>query len=166
MSIIFLDIDGVLNSMPYFESIKDKEKDGKYTEISDYHLRKLAQIYHTCNAQIVLASTWKELDDQSNKSAYDMYQYLIRSLEKYDMKIFDKTPDCNVDRPLEIATWLKSPYAESINFVILDDDFTKKDYAKYGIADHLVQTHFFCENIVEGGLQQGHVDRAIQILQK
>ena len=42
--IIFLDIDGVLNSLPYFESIKDTNE--TYNEISDFHLKKLAEIYH------------------------------------------------------------------------------------------------------------------------
>ena len=55
MNIIFLDIDGVLNSLPYFESMKDTDE--TYNEISDFHLEKLAEIYHTCNAEIVLSST-------------------------------------------------------------------------------------------------------------
>ena len=58
MNIIFLDIDGVLNSLPYFESIKGVKYD-KYNEISNFHLKKLSEIYHTCNAKIFLSSTWR-----------------------------------------------------------------------------------------------------------
>ena len=43
MNIIFLDIDGVLNSLPYFESIKGVKYD-KYNEISNFHLKKLSEI--------------------------------------------------------------------------------------------------------------------------
>ena len=62
-NIIFLDIDGVLNSMPYFDKQNHSPPDGKHHEIYDYHLQQLSQIVHTCNAQIVLSSTWRELDD-------------------------------------------------------------------------------------------------------
>lgn len=62
VNIIFLDVDGVLNSMAYFESLNGLEnslhKDGQYNDISDFHLQMLSKIYHTCDANIVLTSTW------------------------------------------------------------------------------------------------------------
>ena len=51
--IIFLDIDGILNSKAYFENNKQKG----HIEISDYHLKLPAQIYRTCDVRIVL-SLW------------------------------------------------------------------------------------------------------------
>lgn len=162
MNIIFLDIDGVLNSMPYCKSVQLKKG---YKEISDFHLKKLSEIYHSCDAKIVLASTWKDLDDKSNKSAYEMYQYLIQSLAKYNMSIYDKTPDFDGNRPLEIATWLQTNKDQACNnFVILDDDWMSEEYAVYELADKLIQTRFFCNDISEGGLQQEHVKKAIEIL--
>lgn len=164
MNIIFLDIDGVLNSLPYFESIKGIKHD-KYNEISNFHLKKLSEIYHICNAQIVLSSTWRELDDPLDTNCYPMYEYLVKSLEKYGMKIMSKTPVINMNRPLEIVTWLNNRSdKDSIKFVSLDDDFSVEDYAQYGIEDKLIHTKFFCNDISEGGLQQEHVDRAIKIL--
>lgn len=88
--IIFLDIDGVLNSKAYFESIKENEipaAEKIYNEISEFHVKLLSEIYHACDAKIVLASTWKELDDPSDLKAYCMYQYLVDTLAQYDMKI-------------------------------------------------------------------------------
>ena len=169
VNIIFLDCDGVLNSMAYFEWLKESRnslhKDGEYDEISDFHLQMLSKIYHTCNAHIVLTSTWRELDDESDMNCYPMYQYLVKSLAKYDMKIISKTPVINMNRPLEIVTWLDSRAdKDEIKFVSLDDDFSKEDYEKYGIGDCLVHTRFFCNDISEGGLQQEHVYRAIEIL--
>lgn len=169
MNIIFLDVDGVLNSMAYFESLKGSEdslhKDGQYNDISDFHLQMLSKIYHTCDANIVLTSTWRELDDESDMNCYPMYQYLIDSLAKYNMKIISKTPVVNMNRPLEIVTWLDNRVdKDEIKFVSLDDDFSKEDYEEYGIGDCLVHTRFFCNDISEGGLQQEHVDRAIKIL--
>ena len=53
---------------------------------------------------------------------------------------------------------------ENIKYVSLDDDFSKEQYDKYGIGDCLVHTSFFCDDVSEGGLQQEHVYRAIEIL--
>lgn len=161
MKIIMLDIDGVLNSLAYFEQNPCKG----YVVISDFHLQMLAKIYHTCDAKIVLSSSWRELDDETDIFSYQQYKYLVDELARYDMEIIDKTPYIDMERPLEIKTWLDNqPNKDKIKFVSLDDDFTKREYDKYGIGDCLVKTKFFCDDISEGGLQQEHVDRAIEIL--
>lgn len=164
MNIIFLDIDGVLNSMAYFK-LNKKTKESLFNDISDFHLQKLAEIYHKCDAHIVLSSTWRELDDEYNVTCYQMWQYLVESLGKYGMKIMSKTPVIDQNRPLEIKTWLDSRIdKDKIKFVSLDDDFNRESYDKYGIGDCLVHTKFFCNTLEEGGLQQEHVDMAIKIL--
>ena len=161
MNIIFLDVDGVLNSKPYFESIKVVGG----LSVSDYHLQQLAKIYHTCNAKIVLSSSWRCLNDPSDIHVYRMYQYLLDELARYDMEIMDHTPNLKSNRPLEIKTWLDSREdKEQINFVSLDDDFPAEEYAAYGIESCLVQTKFFCKTEEEGGLQLRHVEQAIKIL--
>lgn len=167
-NIIFLDIDGVLNSMPYFDKQNHSPPDGKHHEIRDYHLQQLSQIVHTCNAQIVLSSTWRELDDiLDDPSAYSMRQYLTEALADYDMYIFDKTPIIHFNRPLEIATWLRAqPDKDTLCFISLDDDFTKAEYDAYGIGGHLIQTQFFCQTMEEGGLQQKHVKQAIALFER
>lgn len=153
--IIFLDIDGVLNSMAYFKNVK--EEDG-LKEISDFHLQKLSEIYHTAGAEIVLCSTWRTL-----RADNEMYQYLVNSLAKYNMKIFDKTPVIAMDRPLEIYSWLEEQ-SEEVRYVILDDDYPAEEYEEYGLEDHLIRTVFYCFEESEGGLQDTHVKKAIGIL--
>lgn len=169
MNIIFLDVDGVLNSIAYFKWLNESgnplHKNNKYIEISDYHLQMLAKIYHTCNAKIVLSSTWRELDCTDNKSCKEMYKYLTDELARYNMFIFDKTPVIVQNRPLEIKTWLDNRVDKNeIRFVSLDDDFSKDEYDEYGIGEYLVKTEFFCKDISDSGLQQEHVDKAIEIL--
>lgn len=143
--IIFLDIDGVLNSKAYFDSIKESEilaTEKIHIEISEYHVKLLSELCHACDAKIVLASTWKELDDPSNSKAYCMYQYLY-----------------------EIFMWLQARTDKNeIQAVILDDDFNRSEYRKYGLENILVQTKFFVNKISDGGLQQKHVSEAIHIL--
>lgn len=125
----------------------------------------LAKIYHSCDAKIVLSSTWRQLDDKLELAEYSMYEYLVNSLAKYNMKIMSRTPVVDMIRPLEIVTWLSNQNnRENIRFVSLDDDFSLEEYKKYGIGNCLVHTKYFCYEESEGGLQQEHVDKAIKIL--
>jgi len=151
--------------MAYFESLGMKKYRPCHDEISNYNLQMLSHVYHTCNAHIVLSSTWRTLDDSEHTESYAMYKYLEDSLAKHDMKIMSKTPVIGHNRPLEIKTWLdKRVDGDDISFVSLDDDFGKDQYREYGIEDYLIHTKFFCKELSEGGLQQEHVDRAIRIL--
>lgn len=153
MNIIFLDIDGVLNSMAYFENLKDK----KYNEIDESKLPLLQKMVTENNAQLVLSSTWRYLDDTQHTECYEMWQYLINTLDKYDLKIIDKTPIINGNRPLEIKTWLENNNTQKINWVSIEDDFPEKDYIKYDLGGHLIETKFFTYSIDDGGLQEKHV---------
>lgn len=100
-NIIFLDIDGVLNSFPYDQSTSGSEE---FQEIRDFHTKKLAKIYHECNAKIVLSSTWRTL--REDIATRPMYDYLVKELSKYGMTIYDKTPIRSMNRPKEISEWL------------------------------------------------------------
>lgn len=166
MNIVFLDIDGVLNSMPYFESIKDK-RDRTHNEIDESKLPLLKRIVEENNAHIVLSSTWRDLDHEEETYCYAMWQYLINSLAKYDMKIMSKTPLIAQKRPLEIKTWLDNRVdKEDIKWISLDDDCSEEDYEEYGIGGHLVHTKFFTYDINDGGLQEKHVALARQLFQE
>lgn len=163
MNIVFLDIDGVLNSMPYFESIKGK-RDKIYNEIDESKLPLLKRIVEENNAHIVLSSTWRDLDHEEESCCYTMWQYLVNSLARYDMKIISKTPLIAQKRPLEIKTWLDNRVdKEDIKWISLDDDYNEEDYKEFGIGGHLVHTKFFTYDINDGGLQERHVELAKQL---
>lgn len=162
MNIIFLDVDGVLNSSAYFEQNKNKKG---HNDLRDFHLQMLAKIYHTCNAKIVLSSSWRELDVEDDIHVYWVYEYLVDTLAKYGIEIIDKTPCIDNNRPLEIKTWIDQREDKNeIKFISLDDDFSRERYEEYGIGDCLIKTEFYCKEISEGGLQQRHVDEAIRKL--
>ena len=166
MNLIFLDVDGVLNSSAYFEPFLEQEPaPGERYEISDYYLQMLAEIYHTCNAGIVLSSSWRTLNDRADQEAAAMYRYLEQSLAGYRMEIMSATPVIGMNRPLEIASWLESRRdLETLRYVSLDDNFEKADYETYGIGHCLVRTSFFCDQMTEGGLCKKHVKQAIRKL--
>lgn len=154
MNIIFLDIDGVLNSYAYYKETGN-----------DLNLKSvdiLSQIYHKFNCKIVLSSTWRELKDISEESAQKMWKHLVDTLSKYNMEIYDITPIIKNNRPLEIATWLQNNSCS--NFLILYDDFPLLEYKKYGLEKHVVKTIYFTYKIENGGLQEKHKDKAFKIL--
>lgn len=164
MNIIFLDVDGVLNSSPYFEKIhKDKTP---YKQLSEFYLKNLSQIYHKCNAKIVLSSTWRKRPFEDKD-----YQYLVKSLEKYGMEIYSKTPVIDNKRPLEIKSrlienkvWHSSQlHKQDINFVILEDDY-EDGYKKHNLDKNLVKTSFFGDSIDKCGLNEDATNLAIKIL--
>lgn len=154
MNIIFLDIDGVLNSYAYYKETEN-DLDLKAIDI-------LSQIYHKFNCKIVLSSTWRELKDISDESAQKMWKHLVDTLSKYNMEIYDITPTIKNNRPLEIATWLQNNSCS--NYVILDDDFPLLEYKKYGLEKHVVKTIYFTYKVENGGLQKKHKDKAFKIL--
>lgn len=161
MKILFLDIDGVLNSGPYLKSLTIMP--GQHQEIRDYHVQLLSEICHKHRAKIVLCSTWRVLDSDHSPVARKMWLYLQECLQKHNLTIFSKTPVLGGNRPLEIKTWLTNHY-DIESFVILDDDFPLEEYRQYGLERNLVKTKYFCEKIEDGGLQRGHFGQINDIL--
>lgn len=157
MNVLFLDIDGVLNSMLYCDQQRDKKG---HNEIDESKLPLLKRIVDENDALIVLSSTWRDLEGDDNPSCIEMWNYLIDSLAKYGMQIAESTPYVHCNRPLEIKAWLEKYqllHGESVNWISLDDDFSEKDYEAAGIGGHLIQTKFFVKSFDEGGLLEKHV---------
>ncbi len=80
MKIIFLDVDGVLNSSTYI----NKET----YHIKQEKVRFLKNIVDHTGANIVLTSTWKAGFDKKTGKKAEYYMILERSLEEYGLKIF------------------------------------------------------------------------------
>lgn len=158
--IIFLDIDGVLNSVEYFEQTKDCTG---YTEINPEKVKLLKEIIDRTGAEIVLSSTWRDLGKRKNEPEHPMYTYLTDTLKEYGMEIVDHTPYIGQDRPKEIKAWLDNQHDKGIRFVSLDDDFPECKYDEAGIGNCLVSTSFYEK---DGGLRHEHAEKAVEILNR
>ena len=109
--VIFLDVDGVLNTTTTVQ----KTPDG-YTGIDDARVEVLAKIIEKIGgADLVLSSDWKEM-----KPTDDDYVYLVSKLKKYGLEISGQTFDSNLERGKGIKEYLEE-HSEIEEFVILDD---------------------------------------------
>lgn len=152
MKIIFLDIDGVLNS----GKTVVRSPQG-YIGIADNLVTKLRKIVKATGANIVLSSSWRESFLKQDLDG----KYLKRKLGYKGLKIFSTTElPQHSDRGLEICHWLENNRNLGItHFCILDDEFIQIfDYHK--LTPYLVHTD--CTE----GLTAELVKKAISILNR
>ena len=148
--IIFLDVDGVLNSAKFDRWLQDHHMKQYYGyELLDQNaLLNLQDIVFVTGADIVLSSSWRLSRSCSER--------LRQQLLPYGLQFIDKTVCLRQeDRGEEIKEWL-SRHPEVDHFVILDDD----EFEMAGLEGHLVKTTF------EEGLLEQHAAKAIEILSK
>ena len=177
MLVIFLDIDGVLNSEEYARKLEEKHRALGHTEPASpkrettcdcfklYHqidrdaVKRLNVIVRATGAKIVVSSSWRKVFDPPE---------VHRILSEHGLvaEIIDATVDGHKEpallelyghparlfRGYEIDYWLKA-HPEIERFVILDDG---SDMAMH--ENRLVQTD--CED----GLCDEHVELAIRVL--
>ena len=151
MKVIFLDIDGVLNTEAYREN-----PDVDYFEhpVSEAHMPLLEYLVKSTGAKIILSSTWREYWDKGEVQSDRFGDYINNLFDKYGLEIYDKTPELR-DRSEEIDEWIKLHQGEVESYVILDDfDF---DWSEEN-EKRLVKT------TDEVGLDEEAVERAVGIL--
>ena len=139
IKVIFLDVDGVLNS----------KQDGNSLLLrTDLHLQLLREIVAATGAKIVLSSSWR-------MGPVKIRNTLSDRLEDFGLKIMDSTPILSglSSRGDEIRQWLKDCGYTVEKFVILDDDDDMEEF-----TDNLVQTDS------ENGLQEKETLRCIELL--
>ena len=150
MNIIFLDVDGVLNSIEYLtEKHNELKRTLKQEEMLDtVCIKNLKQIVDKTNARIVITSSWKICD----------LDILIKVFSKYNLQVYDATINYGDKRGKEIREWLDNN-KDVNNYIIIDDDFFK-DYV--GIEDKIIQTSMYKGR----GLNITHVKEAIEKLKR
>jgi hypothetical protein len=148
MKIIFLDIDGVLNSRKWAEAhIEQHPSDHRFMreKLDKDAVARVQKIIDATGAKVVISSTWRILNSLES---------IKKILSDHGLRgdVIGVTPQQCLNRGSEIQEWL-TEHAPIDSFVILDDD---DDMAH--LMDRLVDTSF------ETGLQDEHVEQAIQLL--
>lgn len=154
---IFLDIDGVLNSEPYF---RDRIHIQRYDALIRKHSEEIAinvsQIDPKCverlnrltditNAKIVVSSSWR-LDNNLQE---------VFKVAKIKAPIYSRTTYSNLLRGCEIQHWLDEHFKEGDRYIILDDSEGMLRNQK---------PYFIKISFLYGGLSDKDVDKAISIL--
>ena len=145
MKVIFLDVDGVLNS------VETTTLCYGFVGIDDEKVAKLRKIVEATGAQIVLSSSWKHDWEPLDKDKQNKYgDYLDQKL--------NKTSEANSEcRGEGIVEWVGTHEVDS--FIILDDEWF--DFKELGLQSRVIKTEFYDEN---GGLTDNHVELAIELL--
>ncbi len=118
MKVIFLDIDGVLNSMQQSvcENIVGTFNFEGLDRIGIGLIRKLCEL---TNAKIVISSTWRMGSSVDMiMGAFEAHGWRGASFHKI---IIGATPVLNGTRGIEIEEWLAC-HPEVTNYIIVDDD--------------------------------------------
>lgn len=154
--IIFLDIDGVLNTS-YSRQ--------KHEIIDEFRIAYLSEIVKITKAKIVLTSTWRYNLKRTLlgfKATNNSTKTLLYFLKKYKIKIYDILPDTpNDQRSLDIANYVKSN--QIAHFLILDDEIF--DYSSYNLSSRLLVTTFNGVSEEQSGLTRLMIERACQIIE-
>ncbi len=154
MKVIFLDIDGVLNSPVY----NAKRNSNALSFIDETRLPLIKEIVDETAAKIVLSSTWRQHWDK-NKQLCDEYGlHIDKVFKKYELNVFDKTPELGFfsSRRDEINRWLNDTSEKIESFVIIDD----YGYDWGELSDYFVKT----DPYLHSGLEEDDALRAIEIL--
>lgn len=168
MKIIFLDIDGVLNTSETNKKRSKEQRKYGVIGIEEEKIQILKIIIDETNAKIVLNSIWN-LDFRKEESkiipettkAID----LMIKLKKYDLEIYDITKvDPNRSKKNQIETYLKeNPQIEF--FIIIDDEIA--DLKAYADQNQLVKTNWFpSKENGDCGLCESHINEAVLKLYK
>lgn len=152
LSIVFLDFDGVINSLDTFTNHRDST--GIAVSGDDRIDRGLVgrvnQLLELTGAKVVVSSTWR-----IGRIVAELQALLER--HGFTGEVIGTTPILGGNRVRgdEIQAWLSREGENVRSFVILDDD---SDMVH--LHDRLVQTTF------KTGLQDHHVSMAVTVLRR
>lgn len=145
MKIVFLDIDGVLNSNFWNDNHQKEISDG--TLIDKEKIRILEPLIKRANANIILHSGWRFWFDSELKPLRIEAQRLIELLAEEELTISGVTPDLTTEeiratkkfslvKADEILLWLKL-HNDVTGWVVLDD----LDLHNCHVEQHQVKTN-------------------------
>ena len=152
--VIFLDIDGVLNSSDFDDHCRGTYLIDPATEdlLDAEAIMTLRYIADKTDAEVVMSSSWREYPEAKWKA--------IMQLDFYGVQVVDSTPILPGSkqwdyRNQEIKAWL-SEHPDVTDYLILDDiPMTYVEQAKRQVL-----------TTMQRGLLREHADKAIKILNR
>lgn len=152
--LIFLDIDGVLNTT--------NARVTRY-EVRESNVEALGMLAERFgkkgyNVKLILSSTWRLGYEREVERCSPQIQKLIAKLARVGLSIYDRTPvykECT--RDVEIRRYLRGyqPEEEAFEYIILDDDASVfdvdaiKEMNFYRVSEHKGLTRTDVEKLVK-----------------
>lgn len=151
MNIIFLDVDGVLNSLDYAKKLYETDKVARSCYDFPFDPRCLSNLKYLVditNSYLVITSTWRMHEIGK--------EILISELRKYNLddRVIGYTSILHKERGEEVKDYLDK-LGKEVNYIILDDD---SDFT--GLEEYLIKTNFHV------GLTEENVTDAVKKLVK
>lgn len=151
MNVIFLDIDGVLNSNLWNENHQKEIKEG--TLIDRNLVSLLGMLVRTTNAKIVLSSGWRFWFDEKKVPIRTEAERLVEFLSSENIFIYDFTPDLTIEEIRKSLKFSLVKAQEILKWIVLDD----LDLHNSIVSEHQIQTN------PEIGLTREDVELAMNI---
>lgn len=168
MNVIFLDFDGVLDTIHY-NSYEDIEK----------RIIILADICKEYNCKVVIEASAKDAIDEETMEISEnakWIKFIFDAFNKYGIECIGRTPNVikYLDNSSYISMWKEDEirlylyrHPEIDHYCIIDDD----DLALHGsdlnkVREHLVKTIYFSSNPQEEGLLPRHKKEIGHVLKK
>ncbi len=166
MNVIFLDFDGVL------DTIHDASP-----ETIEKRIITLAHICRKYNCKVVIESTMKDvIDEETLETENEWVKFILDTLKKHGIDCIGRTPTIRkklndytyipVWKEDEIRAYLLKHPEISHYCIIDDDDLGCRHSGLNKIRNHLVQTLYYSNNTEEEGLLPKHEEEVGEALQK
>ena len=149
--IIFLDIDGVVNSHRKTREVYEqthKPHSNFNNPFDERCMQILKEIVEETDSYLVITSTWRKYEEGRKKLTEAFHEYDL------DYRIIGYTPVLNKQRGEEIKAFLDS-LTIPVEYVIIDDDSDMEE-----LIEHLVKTD------IEIGLSEEQKETIIKKLTK
>ena len=170
MNVIFLDFDGVLDTVHY-KSLEDIER----------RIKILADICKEYDCKVVIEASTKDAIDEETLEVVEgsWVNDIFRLFKNYNVECIGRTPNVTIKtgsnsyismwKEEEIILFLKR-HPEIEHYCIIDDDDTKAMHWEKSdldkVREHLVETIYYSDNPEEEGLLPKHKKEVGIILQK
>ncbi len=163
MKIIFLDVDGVLNSKVWNRNHKNEIENGFL--IDEKAIKLLLKLINRTGAKIVLHSGWRFWFDKNFIPTRKESWILKKLLDDNGINFYDFTPDLTTDeirksenfslvKPDEILLWLKK-HPDISEWVVIDDIL---------LNDKTIQMHQVIPDS-KMGLTLADIEKAVKFLE-